>query len=188
MGTEKNVLASPISWRPSWPGWREGDCGTTAAPMKISIIIRRLKECAEPTYDYNDVVVGAIINIQNNVKHCFSQLPGVERGVFEVEVIAVVLLPLVVVVLLLLLLVTDSVTGTGESLASCTTNAADGMELLESLFLLLLLPPWLLIMPTWLLIFSLVPRMICLMVSLTLEASFDRVPLVLCLLCFIRRF
>ena len=56
------------------------------------------------------------------------------------------LVPLVVV-LLLLLLVTDSVTGTGESLASCTTNAdADGMEeLLESLFLLLLL---LLLMPT----------------------------------------
>ena len=63
MGTEKNVLASPISWRPSWPGWREGDCGTTAAPMKISIIIRRLKECAEPQRNDDDVlvIVGAII-------------------------------------------------------------------------------------------------------------------------------
>ena len=42
MGTEKNVLASPISWRPSRTA--------AVAPMKISIIIRRLKECTtEPT-------------------------------------------------------------------------------------------------------------------------------------------
>ena len=83
---------------------------------------------------------------QNNVKHCFSQLPGVERGVFEVVLVT-------------------AVTGTGESPIST--------RFLESLLCLF---------------FSLVPLMICLIVSLTLEASLERVPLVLWRLCFILRF
>ena len=42
--------------------------------------------------------------------------------------------------------------------------------------------------PLLALFFSLVPRMICRMVSLTLEASLPVCPEALCLLCFMRRF